>query len=126
LTDPTTFVEQVGGKHYQAEVQHWDIVEQYDIGYLEATATKYLTRWRKRGQAEIDLGKASSYLQKMLACRPHQGSRRLAPVDVVQAFCLANRLHHLDAGIIERILCSGSHEDIAWAFAEVEKLRAQV
>ena len=33
-------VPQVGGDHYAALVQHWDLCEVYDVAYLEATATK--------------------------------------------------------------------------------------
>ena len=32
---------QIGGDHYQAELQHWDFIELNGLGYLEACATKY-------------------------------------------------------------------------------------
>lgn len=58
-------VAQVGGSHYQGEVQHWDVMEKYDIEYLLATASKYLVRWRQKGGTE-DLRKAISYVQRKM------------------------------------------------------------
>ena len=113
-----TYVAQVGGKHYEGAedgLQHWDIMERFDIAYLEATATKYLARCRKKGSMKLDLEKAASYLEKALACRPGHGARRLANVEDVKAFVKANRIHWMDGEIIELILCSGSHEDLAQA-----------
>jgi len=57
-------VEQVGGDHYKAEYQHWDWVPDTGLGYLEATATKYLPRWRVKGGIQ-DLKKALSYIDKL-------------------------------------------------------------
>lgn len=60
-----THVEQVGGNHYQGEYQHWDMVEEYRVSYLEANATKYLQRWEDKGGVQ-DLRKAISYLDKRI------------------------------------------------------------
>jgi hypothetical protein len=113
-------VDQVGGKHYQAEIQHWDICEQYDVDYLTATATKYLTRWRKKGTPKLDLGKAASYIEKALKCRPGQGARRLVPQDQLNAFYAANRIHWMDGELISALLASGSRGDFE---ATLEKVR---
>lgn len=56
---------QVGGTHYQSEVQHWDYVVANNIPYLEATIIKYLTRWRKKNGLE-DLEKAKHYFDKLM------------------------------------------------------------
>jgi hypothetical protein len=117
-----TFVEQVGGKHYQGEVQHWDVMEEYDVGYLEATATKYLMRWRKKGTPRVDLGKAASYIEKALKCRPFeaQTARRLVPEHAVHAMCSAAAVHWMDRDLIARLLVTGTCLD----FKEVlEKVR---
>ena len=113
-----TYVKQVGGKHYEGAdegLQHWDIMERFDIAYLEATATKYLTRWRKKGTPRVDLEKAASYLDKALACRPGQGARRLATPEVVADFIRANAIHWMDGEVITMILCSGSRDDLTTA-----------
>lgn len=57
---------QVGGTHYQrGGLQHWDFVEAHGIGYLEAAASKYLTRWRDKNGVQ-DLEKARHYTVKLL------------------------------------------------------------
>lgn len=61
----TTFVAQEGGTHYQAGYQHWDWVTDIGLHYLPATATKYLTRWRKKNGLQ-DLQKAMSYISKTI------------------------------------------------------------
>ena len=76
----TKYVDQVGGAHYQIDSrkQHWDIMEAFDVSYLEATATKYLARWRKKGGVE-DLRKALTYLDKMDG-RP---TRKIVPPSMI-------------------------------------------
>jgi uncharacterized protein DUF3310 len=55
---------QVGGKHYQSEIQHWDYVLANEIPYLEAMIIKYLTRWRKKNGVE-DVKKAYHFFLKL-------------------------------------------------------------
>lgn len=56
---------QEGGSHYKAgSIQHWDLIAQNRVGYLEGNATKYLTRWRKKNGVE-DLKKALHYVDKL-------------------------------------------------------------
>lgn len=57
--------QQVGGSHYAAELQHWDVMEDFDIEYLLATASKYIMRWRKKGGLQ-DLKKSMSYIDRKL------------------------------------------------------------
>lgn len=61
----TNHVEQVGGDHYQAPYQHWDWAAETGLGYLEANATKYLARFRKKA-GRLDLEKALSYVEKAI------------------------------------------------------------
>jgi len=61
----TNHVEQVGGDHYQAPYQHWDWAAETGLGYLEANATKYLARCRKKA-GRLDLEKALSYVEKAI------------------------------------------------------------
>ena len=56
---------QIGGDHYKTDYHHWDIVAKNRIGYVEAVAAKYVTRWRKKDGIR-DLEKALHYIDKVL------------------------------------------------------------
>lgn len=57
--------KQVGGDHYQSDIQCWDFLIANNIGYLEGTAIKYLTRWQKKGGI-ADLQKAMHFIEKCI------------------------------------------------------------
>lgn len=61
--------KQEGGTHYSAhgqkDLQHWDVVRIFDLGYLIGNATKYLFRWRNKNGVE-DLKKAIHYIEKQI------------------------------------------------------------
>ncbi len=59
--------KQVGGEHYKSKngLQHWDLVEMFNLGYLIGCATKYLFRWRNKNGVE-DLRKAVHYIEKQI------------------------------------------------------------
>lgn len=118
----STHVAQVGGEHYQAELQHWDLVEKYDVDYLIATATKYLTRWRKKGTPKLDLGKAASYIEKALLCRQGMGTLRLVPQDALNEFYLGNGIHWMDAELMSALLATGTHEALQATLARVRDM----
>lgn len=66
---------QIGGDHYgTSELQHWDMIEMYGVGYLEGCATKYISRWRQKGGL-ADLEKSEHYLQKLIECVEGWGRR---------------------------------------------------
>ena len=70
---------QVGGTHYSSSLQHWDVCVKYGVQYLEAAATKYVTRWQKKDGLR-DLEKAGHYLQKLIeenTDRPGAEQRRM-------------------------------------------------
>lgn len=100
-------VAQVGGTHYEAAdgVQHWDIIEQADIAYLEATATKYIVRWDRKGSPAQDLEKAASYLARLLQGR--SSVRRTVGVLAFSAFVQANDLSSWKAHVLQLILVQG-------------------
>jgi hypothetical protein len=56
---------QIGGDHYKTKYEHWDLVIKTGMGYLEGCATKYVSRWRKKGGV-ADLEKALHYVDKIL------------------------------------------------------------
>lgn len=83
---------QVGGSHYKAEgLQHWDIVDEYDVSYLAGNATKYLTRFRRKNGVQ-DLHKAQHYIAKMIETRSKFHSRAEGDVPdlVLQTFFADN------------------------------------
>ena len=59
--------KQVGGKHYSkyGDLQPWDVVVQWNLGYLEGTALKYIARWRDKNGIE-DIQKAIHFLEKLV------------------------------------------------------------
>ena len=65
----TANARQVAGDHYKTDnaagLQHWDLVDDYGVGYLAGCASKYLTRFRRKNGAQ-DLQKAHHYLEKMI------------------------------------------------------------
>lgn len=58
---------QVAGSHYKQFKGHepWDVITAWDLGYLEGTALKYISRWKHKGGVE-DLKKAIHFLQKKI------------------------------------------------------------
>lgn len=61
---------QVGGSHYQKDIQPWDAMEVWMSkeafqGFLQGNAIKYLARWKDKGGVE-DLRKAQHYIQKLI------------------------------------------------------------
>lgn len=59
--------KQVGGTHYKKykELQPWDVVTAWNLGYLDGTALKYIARWRDKNGIE-DLKKAIHFLEKLV------------------------------------------------------------
>jgi len=57
--------KQIGGTHYQSNMECWDYILANDLGYLEGTAIKYLTRWKKKNGVE-DLHKAIHFIEKLI------------------------------------------------------------
>ena len=56
---------QIGGTHYKTSYEHWDMVLDAGLGYLDGCATKYVARWRKKDGAK-DLEKALHYVEKLI------------------------------------------------------------
>lgn len=57
---------QYGGDHYKKgdRIQHWDLITDHGVPYLEGNATKYVYRWRDKNGVE-DLKKALHYVIKL-------------------------------------------------------------
>ena len=56
---------QIGGNHYQSQIQHWDYVVANDLDYFQGQITKYITRW-KRKNGIADLYKAQHFTAKYI------------------------------------------------------------
>lgn len=58
---------QHGGDHYKkyGNLQPWDVITAWNLGYLDGTALKYIARWRDKGGVE-DIKKAIHFLEKFV------------------------------------------------------------
>jgi hypothetical protein len=64
---------QVGGDHYKDnEIQVWDAIHDWGLGYFSGNVIKYVARHRKKNGVE-DLKKARHYLDKLIAMSEKQG-----------------------------------------------------
>jgi Protein of unknwon function (DUF3310) len=66
LSSPSALDLQVGGNHYKEfEIQPVEFCFRNNIPYLEATAIKYLCRWRNKGGIQ-DLQKAKHFIDILI------------------------------------------------------------
>lgn len=65
--EPSANDRQPGGTHYIqfAELQPWDVVHHFGLGFFDGNALKYLLRWRHKGGLQ-DLEKARHYIDKLI------------------------------------------------------------
>ena len=57
--------KQIQGTHYQTNIQPWDAITDWELGFLDGCAVKYLSRWRKKGGVD-DLRKAVHFIEKLI------------------------------------------------------------
>lgn len=57
--------KQISGNHYKMDIEPWDAIIAWGLGYLDGNAVKYLSRWRKKGGI-ADLEKAKHYIEKLI------------------------------------------------------------
>lgn len=114
-----THVKQVGGDHYAATYQHWDLMEDCDVGYLEGNATAYIRRYSLKGTAVLDMEKAISFLEKMGG----RAARRLVPREAFTRYVAANPSLDTDQMHMSRlILCQGQPVHISMALDHLRGL----
>ena len=118
----SVYIKQVGGTHYKAPIQNWDVMEAYDVDYLSATSSKYLARWRDKGTPKVDLLKSVSYLRKAIACREgyKQITKRTVPMIALQEWMDVAHIHPEDQPLLRAILCSGTQVSILSAVITIE------
>lgn len=56
---------QIGGTHYQGEIQHWDYAWSHKFDLFQYIITKWIERWRVKGGIE-DLKKARHAIDKYI------------------------------------------------------------
>ena len=117
---------QVGGKHYRTGGdQHWDIVDRFDVPYLEGVASKYPLRWREKGGVE-DLEKTLHYIDKILE-RPDSDSRWSrrpqipGQVNEIRELIRAHgyTASDVEALFVEQIMCGGNRTAFVFARREL-------
>jgi hypothetical protein len=67
FVQPVANDKQIAGDHYKkyGNFQPWDAVIQWNLGYLEGTALKYIARWKDKGGIN-DIKKAIHFLEKLV------------------------------------------------------------
>jgi hypothetical protein len=117
---------QIGGGHYASELQHWDLIERYGIGYLEGCATKYVTRHRKKNGKQ-DLLKAQHYVQKLIELYDEgvRLPRGIVPINVVGDFTKANELDTLEMAVVVHLCSWNCRGHLEMAAKDLEDLLIQ-
>jgi len=62
---PDANERQVGGEHYQGEIQHWDYAWSHNFDLFQYIITKWIERHKKKGGLQ-DLEKARHALDKYI------------------------------------------------------------
>lgn len=92
--------KQYGGSHYQSGLQHWDVMgDHFGLAYYIGCATKYVSRWKKKGTPLLDLDKALHFTEKArekAVEHPEDLMRLIAgkrpSYDLIERFVIANDL----------------------------------
>lgn len=114
---------QIGGEHYRSEMQHWDVVEKYGIGYLEGCSSKYLLRWKKKNGLE-DLQKSLHYAVKLreLHVFNARGPRGYVPDMVLQEFIEVNAIEPEEAAAISVLFQWKTEADLLEASEIIQRI----
>jgi hypothetical protein len=118
--------KQIGGDHYRrGTYQHWDLIIRTGLGYLEGCATKYLSRWRIKGNPEEDLRKALHYVDKLIASVDFQHtarrSQRLVRREIAN-FQQDNHLASEDAQILLAVAMWEVADDLVVARNSIQRI----
>lgn len=124
--------KQIGGNHYEADYQHWDLCFDCQIPYLEGCATKYISRWWKKGGFQ-DLEKAESYLLKIIDKLNKGGSALESDFNTAEPESDKDMLFHLwvksaqipteEAAICLQILEWNTDDDLNAVVARIRRHR---
>lgn len=116
---------QVGGAHYGlTTVQHWDVVEQLGVGYLEGCATKYVLRHRTKGGI-TDIDKAIHYVEKLLELSTAAGrgprSRGLLP----SGHTILSGIKADERIVVRLLMGHWSGYDLSYCLSLLQKIRRE-
>lgn len=111
--------KQIGGTHYQSAWQHWDIVEEYNIGYLESVATKYIMRHRRKNGIE-DLQKALHFIDKLLSL--HRTPRGSINMEAILEFGKVNKLSDPELAAVRLLFSWNDQVDLQLAHSVVSNM----
>lgn len=130
---------QVGGSHYRAGYQHWDLVIENRLPYLEGQITKYITRYKKKNGAQ-DVEKSIHYCEKLQSALAagsliYPGSREPKNLDLfakdnnlddIQVTCFLLAMTYTDADgltrlrqLLDHLLSSSQQEQEETSVAEI-------
>ena len=119
---------QVGGEHYRAKgLQHWDLMAQYNIPYLEGNGSKYIYRWESKGGLQ-DLQKCEHYLVKIIEMVEHEGYYHCPwiPPAVLHQFFEDNNVRDMEASIFTALCTWRTNEELEVALHNVRHLMEMV
>lgn len=107
VTGPSANTRQVGGSHYVATYQHWDLVADGQLGYFEGQITKYVGRSRRKNGLQ-DLDKAGHFVDKTIELTTSEPKRYfprnlMATPAMVARYCVANNLSHAERRVTEMV-----------------------
>jgi hypothetical protein len=103
-------------KHYVSEYQHWDLVINTGMGYLNGNATKYIARWRLKNGLE-DLQKALHYIDKLIEQVPAETpfivrANKAKIFNEVERFVVVNMLFERERDVIQDLAGWEARSDI--------------
>ena len=81
---------QIGGKHYQSPMQHWDFVASNKLDYFQGQVTKYVCRWKSKNGLE-DLLKARHFLDKYIELEQQRIAQETAELEQPAAHGYVNQ-----------------------------------
>jgi hypothetical protein len=121
--------KQVGGSHYKntTDMQHWDFIELYGLGYLEGYSTKYLVRWRQKGGLQ-DLQKAEHIVIKLLELHEKYGRTNRSPIineEACRAWCETQKMKVEDQVAFTCICAWRKNVDLRSAILLIRELQRE-
>tara|TARA_R110000772_G_scaffold48089_4_gene109898 strand:+ start:78846 stop:79247 length:402 start_codon:yes stop_codon:yes gene_type:complete len=99
---------QVGGNHYsKMRIQPFEFTAANDLGGIEHTIVKYVSRWREKGGVD-DIRKSRHSLEFLIESAPglvaiRESRAPFDPAITADQYCTANELGPLEAEVVRRI-----------------------
>lgn len=113
---------QVGGNHYsKMRVQPFEFTAANDLGGIEHTIVKYVSRWQDKGGVD-DVRKARHCLEFLIESAPGLVALRdqrpaFTPSITANQYCTANQLGPLETEVIRRVYFWAHNRQVAALYA---------